>query len=314
MASDNGPEETPAGLHLNPFAAVLRRLRLYGEMVMFSHTLFSLPFALSSMLIAAGGFPGWYKTVWIIIAFTGGRNAANALNRLIDRDIDARNPRTADRHLPSGRLKNSDALWIAAAGIILLSVSAFMLNWLCVVLLPIAVIAFVLYSFTKRFTVLCHFFLGGACAAASFGAWIAVTGRIETGTFIIATANALWVAGFDIIYAIQDKIFDRNEGLHSIPANMGEPAARIIAAAVHAASAWLLFLIGRLNGMGLYYSIGIKVICLLFIIEHLVSLPAASRTENRFIEFAAYRMNQIIGAVFIIFSALDFFLRSWQPG
>ncbi|MBI9107523.1 MAG: UbiA family prenyltransferase [Spirochaetales bacterium] len=285
-----------------------KRLRLYGELVMFSHTLFSLPFALAAMLISAGGFPGWHKTIWIILAFTGGRNAANALNRVIDHDIDARNPRTAGRHLPSGRLRRRDALLIAAAGTVLLIVSAFMLNLLCVLLLPFAVAAFVVYSYTKRFTWLCHVILGAACAAASFGAWIAVTGRIELSTFVIAAANAAWVAGFDVIYAIQDIDFDRAEGLYSIPARFGEKLSRLAAAGMHAASVFFLTATGYLNGLGVYFYAGVGIIAVLFIIEHLLVIPERVGRNSRLINFAAYNMNQIIGITLISFTVLDFLL------
>lgn len=282
-----------------------RKLRLYGEMVMFSHTLFSLPFALSAMLIAAGGFPGWKTTLWIVLAFTGGRNAANALNRVIDRDIDARNPRTAGRHLPSGRLRRRDALLVAALGTALLIVSALMLPPICIRLLPLAVAAFAVYSYTKRFTWLCHVFLGAACAAASFGAWIAVTGRIEPATLIIASANAAWVAGFDVIYAIQDIDFDRAEGLHSIPARFDERLARLAAAAMHAAAVLFLLALGRMCGLGLLYHIGIVLIAALFTAEHLLVRPDRVSRERRLYNFAAYNMNQIIGITFILFTSLD---------
>jgi 4-hydroxybenzoate polyprenyltransferase len=274
---------------------------------MFSHTLFSLPFALSAMLIAAGGFPTWHKTIWIILAFTGGRNAANSLNRVIDRDIDARNPRTAGRHLPSGQLRRRDALLIAAAGTALLIVAAFMLNPLCVMLLPLAVLAFVIYSYTKRFTWLCHIVLGTACAAASFGAWIAVTGKIELSTFVIAAANAAWVAGFDIIYAIQDIDFDRAEGLYSIPARFGEKLSRLAAAGMHGAAIIFLIATAYLNNLGPLFYTGVAVIAVLFVIEHLLIIPNRV-SENSRLRFAAYNMNQIIGISLISFTVLDFLL------
>lgn len=275
---------------------------------MFSHTLFSLPFALSAMLIAAGGFPGWHKTIWIILAFTGGRNAANALNRVIDRDIDARNPRTAGRHIPSGRLRRRDALLIAAIGTVLLIVSAFMLNPLCVMLLPVAVIFFVFYSYTKRFTWLCHIVLGAACAAASFGAWIAVTGKIEFSTFVIAAANAAWVAGFDVIYAIQDIEFDRSEGLYSIPAHFGAVFARFAAGIMHIGAVLFLILTANLNELGSFFHAGIIIIAILFVFEHILIIPQKVKKNSGLINFAAYNMNQIIGITLIGFTALDFIL------
>jgi 4-hydroxybenzoate polyprenyltransferase len=285
-----------------------KKLRLYGELVMFSHTLFSLPFALSAMLIAAGGFPGWRTTLWIVLAFTGGRNAANALNRVIDRDIDARNPRTAGRHLPSGKLRRRDALAVAAAGTVLLIVSALMLPPICIMLLPIALAAFVVYSYTKRFTWLCHIVLGAACAAASFGAWIAVTGKIELSAFVIAAANAAWVAGFDVIYAIQDIDFDRAEGLYSIPARFGAKLSRLAAAGMHGASIVFLLATAYLNNLGPWFYTGVGIIAICFVIEHLLIVPERTDRDSRLFNFAAYNMNQIIGISLLTFTILNFLL------
>ncbi len=296
------PWSTKSGLNM-----AFKKLKLYAEMVMFSHTLFSLPVTLAAMLMAAHGFPGWKTFIWIVLAFTGGRNAANAMNRIVDRNIDARNPRTAGRHLPSGKLHRRDALAVAVAGMILLTVSAFMLNWLCVVLLPLAAGIFILYSYTKRFTWLCHIILGAACAGGAFGAWVGVTAGAELTTFVLAAANAAWVAGFDVIYAIQDIDFDRSEGLYSIPSVFGEKLARLGAAGMHAASVLLMAVTGYLQGLGIIYYAGVGIITALFIFEHLLILPERVKKDSRLINFAAYNINQIIGVTFLLFTALALF-------
>jgi len=281
---------------------VFEKLKLYGQLVMFSHTLFSLPFALAAMLMAAGGFPGWSVTVWIILAFTGARTGANALNRLIDRHIDARNPRTSGRHLPAGVLHRREALGIALAGFALLTLSAAMLNPLCLMLLPLAVLVMVMYSYTKRFTWLCHFVLGAACSGASLGAWIAVTGKLEWQPLILTAANALWVTGFDIIYATSDIEFDRAEGLHSIPARFGRRMALAGAAGLHLLTVVLLASAGYMNARGAAYYTGCAAVALLLTAEHLL-------VRKKLVRLASYNINQIIGVVFFTFTFLDIFVR-----
>lgn len=278
------------------------RLKLYGELVMFSHTLFSLPFALAAMLMAGGGFPGYWTAFWILMAFTGARNGANALNRLIDRHIDARNPRTAGRHLPAGTLHRREALGIAVFCFALLVLSAFMLNPLCVKLLPLAVIILIAYSYTKRFTWLCHFVLGAACAGASLGAWVAVTGKLEWQPLVLTAANALWVTGFDIIYATSDIEFDRAERLHSLPARFGKTVALWGAAGLHGITVLLLAAAGYLAGRGAFYFTGVGLAALLLAAEHLLVVKGR-------ILLASYRMNQILGTVFFLFTCLDIFVK-----
>lgn len=303
----NGGEAGAAGSSAgdgNPnfFVRAAKRLKLYAELVMFSHTLFSLPFALAAMLMAGGGFPGFWTAFWIVMAFTGARNGANALNRLIDRHIDARNPRTAGRHLPAGTLRRREALGIAVFCFGLLVLSAAMLNPLCLKLLPLAVVIMVVYSYTKRFTWLCHFVLGAACAGASLGAWVAVTGRLEWQPLVLTAANALWVTGFDIIYATSDIEFDRKERLHSIPARFGKTWALLGAAGLHGLTVLLLAAAGWLNGRGAFYYAGVILCAVLLAAEHLLVVRGK-------ILLASYRMNQIMGVVFLVFTCLDFFIK-----
>ena len=227
-------EAAPRGVAALRGPDLLAKLGLVGDAVIFRHTLFSLPFALAAVLLETAGKPPLAKLLLIVAAAASGRNLANALNRLIDRDIDARNPRTAGRHLPSGRLESRDlVLFSAAMGAVLLA-SAAALGWLCLALLPLAGIAVFGYSYTKRFTALCHFWLGATCAIAPMGALVALSGRLFVPRyFVLSGAVALWVAGFDILYALQDIEVDRREGLHSVPALLGAKGARAVAALSH---------------------------------------------------------------------------------
>lgn len=284
----------------------LKKLGTIGDSVMIQHTLFSLPFALAAILLESGGRPPLLKLLLIVAAAASGRNLANALNRLVDRDIDARNPRTAGRHLPSGRLAARDlVLFSAAMGAILLASTA-ALGWLCLALLPLAGVAIFGYSYTKRWTWLCHFWLGATCAIAPMGALIALTGRIlELRFFAMAGGVALWVAGFDILYAIQDIAVDRAQGLHSVPARFGERGARLIAAASHAGSLVLFAALPFLwRPLGPAWWAGLGVMAALLVAEHLV---ARGGTE-RHVRIAAYGINEVIPLVMLLAAILDVYL------
>ena len=187
------------------------RLKTYLELIRFEHTLFALPFAYGGMLMAAHGWPGWGIFAWITVAMVGARTGAMALNRLIDRSIDAANPRTAGRHLPRGAVSPTEVLVLAVVGLLCLTLAAFNLNSLTALLLPVAVFFLVGYSYTKRFTWLCHFWMGLTIGAATAGGWIAVTGAFEPALFALWAGTAFWLAGFDILYATQDFKFDRDE-------------------------------------------------------------------------------------------------------
>ena len=185
---------------------------------MIGHTLFSLPFAVSAFILESGGRPGLWKSLWIITAVFGARNAANGLNRLIDYSIDAENPRTAGRGLQSGRVGRKELLLFIVFCGALFFLAAWMLNPLCLLLAPVAAVMILGYSYTKRFTWLCHYWLGLTCSAAVMGSFLALKGSFAYRFFPLTGAVALWVAGFDIIYALQDLDHDRKAGLHSVPA------------------------------------------------------------------------------------------------
>ncbi|KXG77871.1 UbiA-like polyprenyltransferase [Thermotalea metallivorans] len=281
------------------------RVRTYGELVMFSHTLFSLPFALISMLWAAQGLPPGRIIFWILVALTGARNGANGLNRLIDREIDAKNPRTAHRHLPKGLVKEWEVILLIFFCFALMVLAAFMLNPLCVKLLPLPIFIFIIYSYTKRFTWACHLILGIACGGAPVGAWMAVTGAIGWPSIVLGAMVTLWVAGFDIIYATQDVDFDRSHGLFSIPAKFGIQNGLYISAFFHAGAVSLLMYLHFLMETGWFYLTGIAITAVLLFLEHIIVSPKNLRTMR----IASYNINQVVGVVMLIFTALDMFIK-----
>lgn len=283
---------------------VLKRLKTYGELVMFSHTLFSLPFALIGMLWAAGGLPSREIIFWILIALVGARNGANALNRLIDKDIDKKNPRTAKRHMPKGDVKDYEALGIVIFCFSIFIFAAYKLNPLCLKLTPVALFLFIIYSYTKRFTWACHIVLGIACAGAPVGAWLAVTGEFALSPFILGAVVALWVAGFDIIYGTQDIKFDRDNGLFSIPARFGLSGALFIARVFHFTMVILLTALYFLMDMGFAYLIGIGISAVLLSVEHYIVSPG----NEKKMKIASYNINQTISPIILLFTILDMFI------
>ncbi len=281
---------------------VFDKLKKYGELVMFSHTVFSLPFGLIAMLWAADGIPELRVFFWILVALFGARNGANAFNRIADRYIDRKNERTKDRHLSTGKVKLYEAVIITVLCFLLMAAAAYMLNLICLILLPFAIVLFIFYSYSKRITWLCHFILGAACGGAPVGAWLAVKGEIALVPLLLGAAVCFWVAGFDIIYATQDIEFDRKEGLYSIPARFGLKNALWMARASHAVCILCLVAIYILMPRGIFFLIGILVSVILLCIEHYNVMP---ENRNKMI-FASYHINQILSIVFFIFAMLDF--------
>ena len=280
------------------------KVKTYGELVMFSHTLFSLPFAIIAMLWAAQGLPSGKVIFWMLVALIGARNGANALNRLVDRRIDARNPRTANRHLPKGSVKVYEVVGLTILCFSSMVLAAYRLNPLCVKLLPLALIAFGVYSYTKRFTWACHVVLGIACGGAPVGAWMAVTGEIGWPSIVLGAVVTLWVAGFDIIYATQDVEFDRSQRLFSIPARFGIKNSLYIAAFFHGTVIALLMYLYYLMNMGSLYLIGVTIAGVLLFVEHMMVSPKNLKT----MKIASYNINQILSVVLCIFVALDIFI------
>ncbi|ADW22032.1 4-hydroxybenzoate octaprenyltransferase [Thermus scotoductus] len=282
----------------------MRRLRLYLDLIRFEHTLFALPFAYGGMLLAAGGWPGLRTFLLVTLAMVGARTMAMALNRLIDWKIDALNPRTQNRHLPKGLVKPWETLFLALVGLLLLTLAGLSLNPLTARLLPVAVFFLTIYSYTKRFTWLCHYVLGLTIGAAAAGGWIAVTGSFHPTAYWLWAGVGLWIAGFDILYATQDYTFDRAYGVKSIPARFGIPLALWIARATHL-TAWLAFLLAGLSyGAGSLYFLGLLLVGGLLFYEHrLVSPQDLSR-----VDLAFFQANVGVSLGMFLFIVLDLWM------
>ena len=280
------------------------KFKTFLEMIKFEHTIFALPFAYLGAFLASGGFPSGYDLFWVTLAMVGARTAAMSLNRLIDRHIDALNPRTAGRALPKGTLSIAEVWLYTIISFVLLFIAAAQLNPLCVKLMPIAVFVLVIYSYTKRWTWACHLVLGAALGLAPLGSWVAVTGSIDLPGVMLGLAVAFWVAGFDIIYACQDFEFDKAAGIHSIPAQFGINKSLIISALFHLISPILLAAIGFYLGLGIFYLIGVLIATGLLIHEHRLVKP----NDLSKIGVAFMNMNGYLSMVMFLFTLLDVIL------
>ncbi len=275
---------------------------LFG-LVKFEHTLFALPFAFMGTFLASGGWPSGHVVLWVSLAMVGARTSAMALNRLIDREIDARNPRTAGRHLPRGVISPAQVVVLAALALALLLFAAGKLNPLALALSPLAVVMIVVYPYTKRFTWLSHVLLGMVLGSAPVGGWIAVTGRWAWSPLFLSAGVTLWTAGFDIIYACDDYEFDRREGLYSIPAVFGIPAGLVTARVFHAVALALFAGAGYLAGLAAVYQVGVIVAGVLMWYEHsLVSPTDLSRAGVAF-----FNVNAAVSAVLFFFGVAGVF-------
>jgi 4-hydroxybenzoate polyprenyltransferase len=262
---------------------VVDRAVAYGRMIKFSHSVFALPFALTSMALAAADGVRWTQVGWILVAMVGARSAAMGFNRLADHAIDARNPRTAGRELPRGLLSRAE-VWafviVSAAALVL---AAGMLNRLCLWLSPVALAIVFVYSYTKRFTSLSHLVLGLALAVAPVGAWLAVRGSFDAVPILLGLAVLFWVAGFDTIYACQDVDFDRQEGLRSLPARLGVRNALRVARVFHGLAVALLLSLYWLAALHPLYLAGVAGVAALLLYEHsLVRHDDLSRVDMAF--------------------------------
>lgn len=282
----------------------VRKLFVLLEMIKFEHTVFALPFALSSMLVAANGFPHWRIFAWILAAMVGARSAAMAFNRIADAKIDALNPRTSARAIPAGLVSMAGA-WIftlISAGVLVFA--AYMLNRLAFTLSPLALLAVFGYSYSKRFTSLSHLWLGLCLGIAPVGAWIAVRGAIEIMPIALCAAVMFWTAGFDILYSLQDVEFDKKMGLFSLPSRIGPSRALLISRLFHALMVLMLVGFGLLAKLGAIYYAGTGVVALFLIYEQsLVSAKDISRVNAAF-----FTMNGVVSIVLLGFVAWDVLL------
>ncbi len=260
-------------------------------MIKFEHTLFALPFAFLGAILAAGGVPTWRQMLWITIAMVGARSAAMTFNRIIDRDIDAANPRTANRELPSGKLSVGFAWLFLYASIGVFLLAAYSINWLTFALSPVALICILGYSYAKRFTAFAHIFLGVALAISPSGAWIAVRGDLfDEVPILLSLFVLIWTAGFDVLYACQDFEYDRRHGLRSIPARFGIKNALWIARLFHFQAFIVLLLLYLATGLNWLALGGTIAVGALFVYQHLLiraddlsKMNAAFFTTNAFV-------------------------------
>ncbi|MBI5524026.1 MAG: 4-hydroxybenzoate octaprenyltransferase [Desulfarculus sp.] len=289
-------------------AALLRRLQDFAALVKFSHTIFLFPFALSAVILAHGVRPLTLGVMfWVVVALVSARSAAMVMNRIADRDYDAQNPRTKDRPLITGQVSALQAwLWLVAACAIFV-LAAWRLGDICLKLSPVALIWVLGYSFTKRFTALCHVWLGLATALAPLGAWLAVAGQFSWGAVVLALACAAWVAGFDVIYACQDIAFDQEQGLKSLPARLGLSRALWVSRGLHAVAMLGFFLVGLIFGLGRVYFGGVGLIAAILLVEQWL---VARRLAN--VPMAFFTLNGLVSILYLAFLALD---RWWgTPG
>jgi 4-hydroxybenzoate polyprenyltransferase len=274
---------------------LLGKIQLYGKLIRFSHTVFALPFALASVALAWPRHPVTLRSLgWILLAMVGARSAAMGFNRLADRKLDALNPRTRSWELPKGTVKVREAAGLTAVASLLFIYAAYRLNPLCFALSPVALGIIFFYSLTKRFTWASHLFLGLALSIAPIGAWLALSGAPNSLSDLavplsLAIAVLFWLAGFDVIYSLQDYDFDRSHGLYSIPARFGVAVGLRLSTFFHFLTVLFLFLVGVSARLGMVYWAGIAAVSLILFWEHRLVRPNdLSRVNKAFFDFNAY--------------------------
>jgi 4-hydroxybenzoate polyprenyltransferase len=275
--------------------------RRLASLVRIEHTVFALPFAYVGALLAVNGWPGLSDMVWVTVAMVGARTLAMALNRLVDAEIDARNPRTASRELPSGSLTRGQVLVLCVASLAVFLVAVFQLDPIVRWLWPIPVAMFVVYPYLKRVTWLCHLWLGACLALAPVGAWLGVSGTAPWEAWVIGAAVLLWVAGFDLFYSLFDLEHDRREGLHSWAVRFGERGVFAGARAFHVGTVLLLAAAGAGLGLGAVYFLGVVAVAALLLYEHSLVRPG----DLRRLDAAFFTVNGVISVVYLAFVALQ---------
>ncbi len=275
--------------------------RRLASLVRIEHTVFALPFAFVGAFLAVDAWPGLANMVWITIAMVGARTLAMSLNRLVDAELDARNPRTATRELPSGALSRNQVLALCVASLAIFLVAVFQLDPVVRWLWPIPVALFVVYPYLKRITWLCHLWLGACLGLAPVGAWLAVTGTAPWEAWALAGAVLLWVAGFDLFYSLFDLEHDRAEGLHSWAVRFGERGVFVGARVFHAGAVALLAAAGLGLDVSAFYWLGVAATIALLVYEHSIVRPG----DLRRLDAAFFTLNGVISVLFFAFVALD---------
>lgn len=305
-------------------------VKKYLSLIKFSHTIFAMPFAMIGFFLgvvdsslATSIVPGWHTRVWpddmsslmgevliklvlVVLCMIFARSAAMAFNRYLDRQFDARNPRTAIREIPAGILRANSVLWFTVINCILFITCTFFINRLCFYLSPVALLVVLGYSYTKRFTPLCHLVLGLGLSLAPIGAYLAVTGEFSLLPLLFSFAVIFWVSGFDIIYALQDEEFDRSQNLYSIPAALGKSKALHVSEFLHLLSAACVVTAGFYGSFGWLYWMGVVVFAGMLIYQHSIVKPSDLRKVN----LAFMTANGIASVVFAIFVITDLFVNT----
>ena len=275
--------------------------RRFASLVKIEHTVFALPFAYVGMLLAVDGWPGAGDVVWVTVAMVGARTLAMSLNRLVDAELDARNPRTASRELPSGALRPRQVAAFSAAALAIFLVAVFQLDPIVRWLWPVPVAMFFVYPYLKRLTWLCHLWLGACLGLAPVGAWLAISGSAPWEAWVLGGAVLLWVGGFDLFYSLFDAAHDRQEGLHSWATRFGEEGVFRGARAFHVGTVLLLAVAGAGLGVNAFYWLGVLATAVLLAYEHAIVRPG----DLRRLDAAFFTVNGVISVVFFAFVVLD---------
>lgn len=283
---------------------LFKKITDYLRFIKFSHSVFALPFAFTSAFIAANGIPGLEKLLWITVAMVAGRTGAMGMNRIIDRRMDALNPRTKNREIPRGVIKTWEALAFTLFAFALLVFAAYKLNPLCFKISPLVLFVLFTYSYTKRFTWLSHIVLGTALSLAPLGAWIAVKGTFDFQILPLCFAVMFWVAGFDVLYALQDVDFDKAQKLFSIPARFGINSSLWIARVFHIITIVLLLSLMPVFNLTVLYLIGVLISAGLLIYEHSLIKPH----DLSKLDMAFFNMNGYIGITVFVFTLMNYII------
>lgn len=284
-------------------------MKKFFSLVLFAHSIFALPFAMIGFFLGVTTSTqpfNWFLLLLVLLCMVFARNAAMAFNRYLDRDIDAKNPRTVMRDIPAGRVSANEALIFVIVNCLLFVIATAFINDLCLYLSPVALFVVLFYSYTKRFTALCHLVLGLGLSLAPIGAYIAVTGAFNVVPILYSLAVLFWVSGFDIIYALQDEDFDRAEKLHSIPAALGIKNALRLSVVLHICSAICVILPIFFSEFSFVYYIGVAFFCFMLTYQHLLVKPSDISKVDR----AFATTNGYASVVFALCFLLDAFLRT----
>jgi 4-hydroxybenzoate polyprenyltransferase len=284
-------------------------MKKYLSLVTFSHTIFAMPFAFIGFFLAINTTSNpfsWFKLLLMVLCMVFARNAAMAFNRFLDRDIDAKNPRTKGRDIPAGRISAKNALWFTLLNCLLFITATWFINKLCFFLSPVALLVVLGYSITKRFTALCHLVLGLGLSLAPIGAYLVITGEFNLLPILFSLAVLCWVSGFDIIYALQDEDFDRNENLHSIPSYLGKKNALMVSNLLHVLAAVFVIAPIFFTPLGWPYYVGLSIFIGMLIYQHLLVKPNDLSKVN----FAFMTTNGIASVAFAACFLFDIYYRT----